>query len=476
MIKNKIYRLFRYILCLTLFFTVLSGQFNARSQADTTSNADANVGGPALSLQSEAAVLIDGDTGQILFDKNMRKQMYPASITKIMTALIALENGSPDDIITMSHDAVYSIILEYGSDASSIALDEGEMLTLEDALYAAAIESANDACNGIAELIGGNIENFVELMNRRAKELGTLNTHFDNPHGLPDPNHYTSPYDMALITMAAIKIPEFVKLFSAMDYEMLPTNKQPESRFFHRTNSMFKEPNLYDGIMIEKTGWTSDAGHTYVIAAKRNGRTLIAVIMKSPDNAAKFADVNGLLDFGFNELIPVSYKTEEFAKEHYIVKDANGKNTDMNLAPAGEFDCLISKSLSKNDIDITYIFPENAEQTGAKAVFSLKPEAQSFMYSDLGEAPLTITFNNSSGGNTKNIPAADSVSVAPEAGKKSSVFSTFYKIISVVLQILGFLFVILIVLYIQRYMSIQKKRRTKSQNKNININNTNKRR
>lgn len=144
-------------------------------------------------LQSETAVLMDAETGQILYQKEMNKKMYPASITKIVTGMLALKNAQLTETITMSYDAVFSI----DRDSSHIALDVNEQITLEQALYALTIESANDAANGIAELVGGSMEEFVDMMNQTAKDAGAINTNFSNAHGLFDENHYTTSYDMA---------------------------------------------------------------------------------------------------------------------------------------------------------------------------------------------------------------------------------------------------------------------------------------
>lgn len=138
-------------------------------------------------LQSETAVLMDAETGQILYQKEMNKKMYPASITKIVTGMLALKNAQLTETITMSYDAVFSI----DRDSSHIALDVNEQITLEQALYALTIESANDAANGIAELVGGSMEEFVDMMNQTAKDAGAINTNFSNAHGLFDENHYS---------------------------------------------------------------------------------------------------------------------------------------------------------------------------------------------------------------------------------------------------------------------------------------------
>ena len=162
-------------------------------------------------LASEAAVLMDAETGQILFDKNAYLVLYPASITKVMTGLLALEHGNPEQELTVSNQ----VIAQVPRSSSHIALQPGETLTLQDALYALAISSANDAAVAIAEGISGSVEAFAELMNQEASELGTLNTHFANPNGLPSGEHYTTAYDMALITARALKEPDFLCTLAA---------------------------------------------------------------------------------------------------------------------------------------------------------------------------------------------------------------------------------------------------------------------
>lgn len=246
-------------------------------------------------IVSEAGVLINADNGQIIYQKNINEKMYPASITKIMTGMLALKNGNLKDIIKMSYDAVFSI----GRDTSHIALDVDEEITVEQALYALAMESANDAANGLAENISGSMEKFTELMNSTAKELGAENTHFANPHGLNDENHYTTALDMAKLTMAAIKIGGFTDIFGAKKYQIPPTNKQKETRIFANRNKLINGTIQCDGIVMSKNGWTKEAQNTLVTVAKRGDTTLIAVVMKSAAADQKFNDTVTLFDYGF---------------------------------------------------------------------------------------------------------------------------------------------------------------------------------
>lgn len=284
-----------------------------------------------ITLKSETAVLMDGETGQVLFEKDMYRRMFPASITKIMTALLALENGKLDDVITMSRDAVFSI----GRGTSHVALDADEELTLEEALYAIALASANDAANGIAELIGKTMEGFATMMNGRAKQAGALDTNFTNAHGLFDEDHYTTAYDMARITMAAIENPVFTKIFSSLLYEMPPTNKQPETRTFRCTNAMLSGKNKYEGVIASKTGWVNQSGNTLMAAARRDGRTLIAVVMQATGKADACEDVTALLEYGFSQ--PVEVRETETQAETVPAVAYSAEQTDMVSAASRIF-------------------------------------------------------------------------------------------------------------------------------------------
>ena len=172
------------------------------------------------SILSKSSILIDADSGTVLAEKDANKKMYPASLTKIMTAILAIEMGNLSDVIKVDDDTPYEI------DGSHIALEPGEMLTLKDLLYALMLPSANDAASAIAKHYGGSIEKFVKLMNDKAKELGAVNTNFVNPHGLHNNNHYTTAYDLALITRYAMKNEIFRTIVGTQKYEIQPTNKK----------------------------------------------------------------------------------------------------------------------------------------------------------------------------------------------------------------------------------------------------------
>lgn len=257
-------------------------------------------------IKSVTAVLIDAKTGQVLYDKDKDKRMYPASTTKILTGLLAVQNGNMSDVLTTSYNAVHSLPRK----TSHIALDTDEQITLEQAMYGMGIESANDAANVIAEKIGGTNEQFAFLMNDYAMQLGAVNSNFTNPHGLPDDNHYTTAYDLALITTAAVKHPQIYDFFGTRRYDIPPTNKKAETRQFWNANYFLNNEVPYDKILMSKTGWTEEAGHTLVTVATRNGMTLIAVVMSSTHQIDKYNDTVALFDYGFSNFEQATISTQ----------------------------------------------------------------------------------------------------------------------------------------------------------------------
>lgn len=257
---------------------------------------------PDFDIASHSGVVMEASTGQVLYQKNMETKQYPASITKVMTALVALEKGKLTDVVTVSDHAVYSV-----SGSSHIALDPGEVLTLEEALYGLMLASANDCAVAIAEYIGGSEEAFVKLMNDKAKELGALKTHFANPHGLHAEDHFTTAYDMALITREAMKNSDFVRISGTVLYHMSPTNLQTEPRTLANQNDMLKSGEYgYEYAKFGKNGYTSQANNTMVVEAKRGSLDLICVVMNCTGLNQKYSDAIKLLDFCYDNF----YKTK----------------------------------------------------------------------------------------------------------------------------------------------------------------------
>ncbi|MBS6196522.1 MAG: D-alanyl-D-alanine carboxypeptidase [Clostridiales bacterium] len=258
---------------------------------------DAISGWPAgPPVWAESAVVMDLDSGAFLYSKNMDAVKYPASITKIMTTLLAIENSRLDERVTFSEHAIFGI----ERDSSHIGIRVGEILSMEECLYGMMLESANEVCLAVAEHIGGSVEGFVEMMNQKAAELGCTNTHFTNPNGLPDENHYTTARDMALIAKAAYDNKIFRKVCGTNYYKIPKTNVCGEERWLNNHHKMLPEKDYtYEGCTGGKTGFTQVAWNTLVTYAERNGRRLVCVSLRT-NGAQYYIDTASLLDYGFN--------------------------------------------------------------------------------------------------------------------------------------------------------------------------------
>ncbi len=252
-------------------------------------------------VPSEAYVVMNAETGQVLLAKNAEEELDPASVTKIMTLGLACQkaNGDWTTQLTVSHDDVHTL---YGTDSSHIALAEGEIVTLEEMLYATAMASANDAANVLAEYIGGSIAGGVDAMNAEAEALGLAHTHFTNPHGISEDGHYTSAGDLAVILQWAMEQPGFAQVFSDTNlYTMPGTNLHPETRYFSIQDAMRRQSSMYyvPEITGSKIGYTNVARYTYACTAEKDGVKLICTVMKSDLKTDKYADVKTLLDYSF---------------------------------------------------------------------------------------------------------------------------------------------------------------------------------
>ena len=256
-----------------------------------------------LPLQGELSVLVDANTGFVLHGRGMHERAYPASMTKVMTALLLLESGlAMDDRILHTEYAIFSIM----PGSSNIAMNPGDTITVEEALYAIMLPSANDVSNAIAEHLGGSLETFAQMMTARAHELGAVNTNFTNAHGLPHPDHYTTAYDMYLIMREAIQHPKLLEVINSTRVYIPPTETQPEFRPAQNTNRMVfpENPEFNPDIVGGKTGWTTPSRHTLVSYAERNGVHLISVVMRAENRGVIFSDTTTLMDYGFASFAP----------------------------------------------------------------------------------------------------------------------------------------------------------------------------
>ena len=251
-------------------------------------------------ISAPAAVLMDANSGVIIYSRNMNEVYYPASITKIMTALLAIElaEGDFEQRIHFSHTAVNSIPWN----ATHIAMLEGDTLSLREALMALTIFSANEVCNAVAEHFSGTSEEFSRQMTARAAKLGALNTNFTNTHGLHHPAHYTTAIDMAHIMREAVSQPKFIELISTLSYQIPPTEMHAQPRSFGNTHRMIQPGHEFyrEYVVGGKTGFTNEARNTLVTYAERDGMALIAVVLHNEGATRSYEDTAALFDFGFN--------------------------------------------------------------------------------------------------------------------------------------------------------------------------------
>lgn len=270
----------------------------------------------ALSVKAEAAILMNAESGAILYAKNPHDLHYPASITKIATALYVLEQagGSLDEQIEVDADCI-GVVTEEAirrsrytlppylliPDASNIGLKKGEKLSLRDLLYGMMLSSGDDAANVLAKHVGGTIEAFMERLNLYIQGLGLAGTRFVNPHGLHHPDQKTTAYEMAMLTRAALKNPDFLKIASTVRHPRPKTAKQAASTFLQTNRLLRPGPYFYDKAIGVKTGYYSLAGSTFVAAAVQGERTLIAVLLKVKDRKDIFLDAKMMFEAAFSQ-------------------------------------------------------------------------------------------------------------------------------------------------------------------------------
>ncbi|RGY97385.1 D-alanyl-D-alanine carboxypeptidase family protein [Clostridium sp. AM58-1XD] len=432
------------------------------------------------SIEADGGIVIDANTSTVLYGKNIHERYYPASITKVLTALITLERCKLNEQVTFSHDAVYNV--EEGS--SNANIEEGDVLTVEDCLYALLLNSANEAGNALAEHISGSREAFAELMNERAAELGCQDSHFANPSGLNDENHYTSAYDMALICQAAIKNETFRKIDGALYYDLRPTKRDPEGHTLYAHHAMMKknDSRYYPGIFGGKTGYTSLAGNTLVTFAERDGMTLIAVILNG--HLTHYSDTKALLNFGFNNFQNLNISDNDTTY--------SSVENDMTIAglPSGDLSKIIlergssitlPKDADFSDAEVTleYELDEGAPENAiAKILYSYNDRAIGSAYllnetvqpislpalpPDEGtstassEAASTLSAESSNDA----APSASSETLEPGKDKKDGKGFHIPVLIWIILAAAAAAAVIMLIILVLRVRHIQKERERK---------------
>lgn len=309
---------------------------------------------------SPNAIVMELTTGTVLYEKNSLEQHYPASITKILTTLVALENSDLSEIVTFSDESIDNTI------GSGIARDYGEQMTMEQCLYAVMLESANECAYAVAEHVGGTVENFVKMMNEKAAEIGCQNTHFANPHGLHDDNHYTCAYDMALISKAAYENETFRIITGTSRYTIPPTNKHDEPTLLQNHNEILyprKETKyVRDYCTGGKTGYTDAANSTLVTFAEKDGLTLVCVIMNT-QSPNQWTDTINLFEYCFD-----NFQLFNIAENETTYTSSEGRNTGSlnNNEPFVDIDkkaCIVLPKTAKfKDAASEITYEDESEQ------------------------------------------------------------------------------------------------------------------
>ena len=313
-----------------------------------------------ITTYSPACLLMEASTGKVIYEKNAHTRMYPASTTKIMTAILVLENGNLADTVTVSENAVLSIPNGY----STAQLQIGEQLTVEQLLYALMLPSANDAAVALAEYIAGSVDSFAAMMNTKAVEIGCTDTHFVNPNGVHDENHYSTAYDLALMGQYAMQNTTFRSIVSTTQFSLPITNKYPTAdRIYHNNNLLLSSSLLSNGHNYYypyctgiKTGYTDSAKSCIVASAKKDNMELIAVVLggETLENglSGRFLDCQTLFDYGFN-----NYSFHTILEKSSVVQETeiiNGTEETRNLELLAENDLTV---FAKNDVDLESITP-----------------------------------------------------------------------------------------------------------------------
>ncbi len=350
--------------------------------------------GPEVS--AESAIVMEVNTGTILYAKNIHEELYPASTTKIMTCLLAVENASLSDTITFSNEAVFSV----PNDGSSIGMDVGESISLEQALYGIMVGSANEVANAVGEHVSGSIDAFVSLMNEKATSLGATNTHFANPNGLQDENHYTSVYDLALISSEFFSNELLCNVANTPRYHFEPTATQPDDFYLNNKHKLITGEIAYDGIVGGKTGYTDLARETLVTCAERDGMKLVCIVFME-ESPTQFIDTVTLFDYAFNnfQMINVSDNETRYMPDDSLFfeseNDVFGKSGNI-LSLSTDSSIIIPKTatIADTDYEVSYEISDKDISINPAAIAKIN-----YTYSDVPVGSALLCYSTQSHSN-----------------------------------------------------------------------------
>ena len=395
--------------------------------------------GPAIS--AESAILMDANTGVILYAKNIHKKSYPASTTKILTCLIAMENGNLDDMVSFSHDAVFSVPVG----ASNMGMDVGESITLEQCLYGILVGSANEVANAVGEYVAGSLEDFIAVMNERAVELGCTDSHFVNTNGLPDDDHYTSAYDLALISSAFFQNEMLCKIGNTARYHFEPTATQPDDFYKNNKHQLINGEIAYEGILGGKTGYTDSARQTLVTCAERNGMKLVCVVFKE-ESPTQFTDTVELFDYGFNNFQVMNISENE---DRYQIETSGFLQTGNDIfgssKPILSIDSdsyvIIPNTISFHDLDAEIDYSVSDENRIAQIRYSYEGTYVGSAYLNL-VSDTASTYEFDTDVNTTDVSVERT---EPEPSRATTIFINVKKVLIGILLFAGIAIILLII-------------------------------
>lgn len=317
---------------------------------------------PKKEILAEAAILINPSTDKVLYSKNETEILYPASTTKILSAILVIENCNLDDIVTIPYEAISIIPSGY----TVADLQVGEKLTVKQVLELAMVPSANDAANSLAFHVSGSIEAFADLMNKKVADLGLTNTHFTNPSGIHNDNHYSTAYDLAMIMKYCMRNPTF-KSLAGMKYCTIPPTNKYEQRVFTTTNELLIKNNssnyFYEFAIAGKTGYTTKAKNCLISVSNKDNFELICVVLSSgmyPNNlSGRFVDSKILFEYGYNNYTLRKLRDRSAIATQVEIRNATKETKDLNLLISNDITAVISHDNLNTEFDPVIQFDEN---------------------------------------------------------------------------------------------------------------------
>lgn len=425
----------RILLFITLFITLIN--IYTLSFANEINSTD-------LAIYSSGAVLMDYQTGKILMQKDMNKKLYPASTTKILTAIIAIENLNLTDSLTASKSAVMAIPSGY----SNAGIKAGEVLSVSDLLDMFLIHSANEIGYIFGEQISGSIEKFADLMNQKAIEIGCTNTHFTNPSGIHDINHYSTAYDMALIARYCMNNETFKNIVNKKNCKVSATELYPQERFYKNTNSLLDSSNkryYYEYATGIKTGFTTQAKNCLIASASKDGLNLIAVMLgaEATENglSGRYTDAKNLFNYGFE-----NYEKKEFLQSNSIVKKLKIKNATKDTKELN----LVAKS------SLSTIFNINFDTSSLNPIIEINQNISAPISKDAILGKITYTI--------------DGISYSSDLIASSDVIKS--NILEILIQIVSAIILLIILSKILHHKYFINKKKKKKRHKKFEKNNS----